>query len=94
MPVVLLVGCVTAASDEAASEITEEEIAERLKGGRNLAEQLVARGGVEVAIGMRYQLDVSAAEEFLRTFFDSLVGPQPGDVEAAVQAGRRRLIRP
>jgi hypothetical protein len=93
VPVVLLVGCVTAVEairDRLDGD--ETRVARLSQGSRNIARSLVeAEVGVEVAVGMRSQLEASAAEVFLSTFFKSFLNHQPGHVEAALQATRREL---
>src|SRR5262249_11533116 len=74
--------------------------------GRNLARELVAKSRVEVAVGMRYQLEIDAARVFLRGFFRSLLAARPGqtqsrgagvardrpgDVESALHRARQEL---
>jgi hypothetical protein len=87
--IVLLVGCVTA--QQPPPQLLEL-IPRWVRGSMGVAQALVnGETGVQAAIGMRYQLDTEAAQDFLHSFFTSLVQRAPGDVEAALQFGRKQL---
>jgi hypothetical protein len=90
--VVLLVGCVTAVDAIKEHLGGETKVGRLSQGSQNIARSLVeAQVGIEVAVGMRSQLEDSAAEVFLTTFFSSFLNDRPGHVEAALQASRREL---
>jgi CHAT domain len=99
VPVVLLVGCMTAAklphlTDEKRKNI-EGKIPGWIRGSQNVAQALISSvsTGVKVVVGMRYRLYSDDAETFLRSFFENLLGHerQKGDVEAAVHFARQNL---
>jgi hypothetical protein len=93
IPVVLLVGCLTAAevpAGERDSVLGAMPVA--MRGNQGMAQALVnSSSGVQVAVGMRYRLESDDALDFLGEFFESLLRTEPGDVDAAVHAGRERL---
>jgi len=104
VPVVLLVGCLTAA-DLTAEQLpeVEAELPKWLRGSQGVAQALInSTSGVQCAVGMRYRVDGSDAELFLRKFFESLLVPRAalppqharrwlGDVEHAVKTARSAL---
>lgn len=94
VPVVLLIGCLTAA--EVAEEIREgiENLTPQwMRGSQGLAQALVnSESGVQLALGMRYLLETRDAMRFLSAFFNGLLASnQQGNVEAAVHAARIAL---
>jgi hypothetical protein len=93
VPVVLLVGCLTAA--EVPAETLENLLAHMpaaMRGNQGMAQALVdSSSGVQVAVGMRYRLESEDACFFLEAFFDSLLASKPGNIEAAVHAAREKL---
>lgn len=93
VPVVLLAGCLTAAQIPAAEQaVLRGSFPQWMRGNQGVAQALVgSESGVQVAIGMRYKLETTDAEMFLKAFFKSLLQDAPGDVEAGVRAGRRDL---
>ncbi len=93
IPVVLLVGCMTAAAVPADIQDALLEIMPlAMRGNQGMAQALVnSSSGVEVAVGMRYRLEGEDALDFLREFFKSLLRTEPGNVDTAVHAGRERL---
>jgi CHAT domain len=102
VPVVLLIGCLTAAqglSDEVL-DVLEEEIPAWMSGSRAVAQALIdGQSGVQFVVGMRFRIEVQAATLFLEEFFKSLLGqPSPnatnmtvGNLERAVRQARRKL---
>ncbi|HEX7174920.1 MAG TPA: CHAT domain-containing protein [Pyrinomonadaceae bacterium] len=96
IPVVMLAGCLTAAENEPPLDAEElKDIAEWTLGSQGVAQRLVGTSsGVQCAVGMRYQIKIGAAFDFLATFFESLLRETPGNVEAAVRAGRVKISRP
>jgi hypothetical protein len=104
VPVVLLVGCLTAA-DLTAEQLpeVEAELPKWLRGSQGVAQALInSTSGVQCAVGMRYRVEGTDAELFVRTFFQSLLVPRPtlpaaqarrwlGDVERAVKSARSAL---
>jgi hypothetical protein len=104
VPVVMLIGCLTAADlTPEMLEAVESEFPRWLRGSQGVAQALInGTSGVQCAVGMRYRVDGSDAALFLRTFFESLLVPpagQPaekaaqhlGDVEHAVRRARSAL---
>jgi hypothetical protein len=95
VPVVLLVGCLTAADQGgAAGAAAEKEIPRWMRGSQGVAQALVnSESGVQIAVGMRCRIDADEADEFLVAFFQSLLtaNGNKGNVEAAVRAGRWQL---
>ena len=99
VPVVMLIGCLTAAEVEALDpeikEVVNKNTPDWTFGSRGVAQKLVnSASGVQCAVGMRYQIDTNAAFTFLKTFFKSLLKETPGNVEAAVRAGRWGVSNP
>lgn len=95
VPVVMLAGCLTAAEVENLEPEDRKDISEWTYGSQGVAQRLVdSSSGVQCAIGMRYQIETDAAFAFLTTFFESLLSETPGNMEAAVRAGRVKLARP
>ncbi|HEX8821379.1 MAG TPA: CHAT domain-containing protein, partial [Archangium sp.] len=86
IPVVLLVGCLTGAP--------QEKPADEPRATRILARALVdSHAGVQLAVGMRYRFSARDVAPFLEGVFDSLLRQTPGNVEAAVGAGRSLLYQ-
>ncbi|MBV9924084.1 MAG: CHAT domain-containing protein [Acidobacteria bacterium] len=97
VPVVLLAGCVTASEfdtlDEEKRKALLEEIPRMMRGSQGVAQALVnSEAGVQCAVGMRYKLERNLAVTFLNAFFDSLLRRKPGHVEAAIRAGREKML--
>jgi hypothetical protein len=97
VPVVLLSGCLTAADVAALSQPQKDALSENTLqwsiGSQGVAQGLVVSPtGVQCAVGMRYQIETRAGFDFLKAFFTSLLRETPGDVEAAVRAGRSTLF--
>lgn len=97
VPVVLLVSCLSAdkvasLSDDERQELRRDVI-EWMRGNQGVAQALIANDAarVQVVLGMRYRLESSDADRFLRAFFDSLLKLKPGHVEAAVRRARGEL---
>lgn len=94
VPVVLLVGCLTAGDLPADAQSAVEALTPQwMRGSQGLAQALVNSGsGVQLAVGMRYMLETKDAMDFLTVFFGSLLNNgearKRGDVEAAVHAAR------
>jgi CHAT domain len=98
VPVVLLVGCLTAADLTAEElELFEAELPKWLRGSQGVAQALInSTSGVQCAVGMRYRVDGADATLFIRDFFRSLLVPSAdnkalGNVEAAVKTARHAL---
>lgn len=92
VPVVLIIGCLTAAGvpvDQ--KDGVSALLAQWVRGGQGLAQSLLNSQGVEFAVGTRYMLETADAMVFLKAFFNSLLISRPGNVEAAVHAARRDL---
>jgi hypothetical protein len=88
VPVVVLAGCVTAAS-----EAVVRQLPRWMRGSQSVAEALAyGESGVQCAVGMRYRLETADADRFLAAFFESLIREEPGDVEQAVRQGRADLF--
>jgi CHAT domain len=88
VPVVVLAGCVTAASDAVMRRFPQW-----MRGAQSVAEALVfGESGVQCAVGMRYRLETEDANRFLAAFFESLLQSEPGDVERAVHRGRDAML--
>jgi hypothetical protein len=88
-PVVLLLGCVTAA---ALPPRIQDHLANFVRGSEGVAQALVeSESGLQVAIGMRYRIDGQDATLFLKMFFGALLNTKPGNVELAVRAAREKL---
>lgn len=92
---VLLCGCLTGAAMEALNDEERQRILRRLpdrmRGVQSVAQSLVRESGVQLAVGMRWRLELSDATAFIKAFFASLLNGHPGDVEVAVRAGRQAL---
>jgi hypothetical protein len=94
VPVVMLAGCLTAAEVNLTPEDLKD-ISEWTYGSQGVAQRLIgSESGVQCAIGMRNQIEKDAAFAFLTTFFESLLVETPGNMEAAVRAGRVQLASP
>jgi hypothetical protein len=100
IPVVLLVGCLTATQFQ--QNYLAEQPEERRKallnwiqGNQGVAQALVeSDSGVQLAVGMRYKLDTDLAQDFLLEFFEALLGTaNRGNVEAAVREGRSKIFQ-
>jgi hypothetical protein len=93
VPVVLLMGCLTAA--DLPTGLGTQILArmpKAMRGNQGVAQALVnSSSGVQIAIGMRSKLESDDARHFLQAFFESLLHDKPGNIEAAVHAGRRKL---
>ncbi len=95
VPVVLLVGCLTAANFPAE---LQPEVERWVRGAQGVAQALLnSQSGVQCAIGTRCRIEARDAELFLHHFFLHLL-KQPavgesaiGNVEAAVREARKRL---
>ncbi|WP_437679670.1 CHAT domain-containing protein [Sorangium sp. So ce131] len=88
IPVVVLAGCTTAASDA-----LKQRLPQWMRGCQSVAQSLIhGASGVECAIGMRHRLETTDAERFLQAFIRSLLQQSPGDVERAVRAGREEMF--
>jgi hypothetical protein len=94
VPVVLLLGCLTAAD---ATPDLIDRMPEWMRGNVGVAQALVnSNSGVRVAVGMRYRTDSKDAVTFAETFFGRLLGgvdstERAGDVEASVHRARGAL---
>jgi hypothetical protein len=93
VPVVLLVGCLTAHVAE-----LDKKLPAWMRGGQSVAEALVdSESGVHVAVGMRNCIESTDAREFLAAFFESLLddrpGKHPGNLECAVRHARNELYQ-
>jgi hypothetical protein len=100
VPVVLLVGCLTAAEFQSNylngfPEKQRKALLNWVMGSQGVAQALVeSDSGVQLAVGMRYKLDTDHARQFLVGFFAGLLGPENrGNVEAAVRSGRQRVYQ-
>ncbi|MGB0384885.1 MAG: CHAT domain-containing protein [Ardenticatenaceae bacterium] len=102
VPVVLLVGCLTAAELEPEIEAElEKEIPNWWRGSQGVAQALInsSTSGVQFVVGMRYRIEVDDAILFLKAFFESLLGAKPnerfgnsmGNLELAVREAREQL---
>ena len=102
VPVVLLVGCLTAAeltpdNQEAFLEVTPDWI----QGSQGVAQTLISGAtGVQFVVGMRYRIEVRDAVTFLESFFKELLRSPPddplledvaGNLEYAIQQSRISL---
>lgn len=98
VPVVLLVGCLTA-SDIPVADLPDvmQELPQWMRGSHGVAQSLVNGGSsVQFAVGMRFRIETSDAHCFLSAFFAKLLGQgnpgaTTGDLEAAVREARRKL---
>jgi hypothetical protein len=102
VPVVLLIGCLTAADlTEDQRSLVETELPKWLRGSQGVAQTLInSTSGVQCAVGMRYRIDSGDATLFLRDFFRSLLVVPPGgaasglgNIDQAVNSARRALYR-
>jgi hypothetical protein len=94
VPVVLLIGCLTAAEvDKEIKEGVENLTPQWMRGSQGLAQALVnSESGVQLALGMRYLLETRDAMQFLNAFFNHLLASdQRGNVESAVHMARIAL---
>jgi hypothetical protein len=96
VPVVLLVGCYTAAQlgrlEQKRREILNKKRVEWVQGSQGVAQSLInSSSGVQAVVGMRYRLEMEDALLFIGSFFHSLLSTEPGNVEAAVHYARREL---
>ena len=101
VPVVLLVGCLTAADlDPEIQAEVEKEIPKWLRGSQGVAQALInSLSGVQFVLGMRYRIEANDAILFLKAFFESLLGARPeeypghmiGNLELAVREARQQL---
>lgn len=93
VPVVLLIGCLTAAAiPQDMKDGVASLIPQWMRGVQGLAQALVnSESGVQLAVGTRYMLETMDAIRFLNAFFKSLLEARPGNVEAAVHAARLEL---
>lgn len=99
VPVVLLVGCMTATKlpelKPKKRQNIEEKIPNWVRGSQNVAQALISSvsTGVRVVVGMRYRLYSDDATTFIKSFFENLLTheTQKGDVEAAVHFARQML---
>jgi hypothetical protein len=95
IPVVLLVGCLTAA--ETIPEQFRADVAKSvpgwIRGSQGVAQALVnGASGVHFVVGMRFKVEDKDATRFLKKFFSVLLsGPNPGDLEAALGQARNDL---
>jgi CHAT domain-containing protein len=89
VPLVVLAGCLTAASDAVVRRLPQW-----MRGSQSVAQSLVyGESGVQCAVGMRYRLETADALFFLKVFFQSLIARTPGNVEQAVYMGRGALFQ-
>ena len=94
IPVVLLVGCLTAAEVPAATrQRVDAAVPGWIRGSQGVAQALVnGQSGVHFVVGMRFKVEDQDAVDFLKEFFEKLLsGPKAGDLEAALQGARRKL---
>lgn len=94
VPVVLLLGCLTADEDIPAEmrDDVRDLLPQWLRGSQGVAQVLLnSTSGVQFAVGMRYKIDTKDAIDFLDFFFRNLLKTKPGNVEAAVRSARRKL---
>lgn len=94
VPVVLLLGCLTASEDipESLRAGVRELLPQWLRGSLGVAQVLInSESGVQFVVGMRYKIDTSDAVDFINFFFRSLLRTRPGNVEAAVRSARNKL---
>jgi hypothetical protein len=107
VPLVLLVGCLTAAEimnlqPVDRDRLMTEDLPRWMRGAHGLAQALVAgQSAVQCVVGMRYRVEIDDAVLFLDKFFETLLRgnlvPRParkdraGDVEAAVHDARSHL---
>jgi hypothetical protein len=94
IPVVLLVGCLTAAQLPAAMQtLVDQSVPGWIRGSQGVAQALVnGQSGVHFVVGMRFKIEDQDAVRFLKEFFSGLLtGPTAGDLEAALHGARHRL---
>ena len=94
VPVVLLLGCLTATEDipESMRDGVKKLLPRWLRGSQGVAQVLInSASGVQFVVGMRYKIDTTDAVDFLNFFFRSLLRNKPGNVEAAVRSARNKL---
>jgi hypothetical protein len=104
VPVVLLVGCLTATELRPGMtlERLEPRIPRWMRGNQGVAQALVnGQSGVQLVVGMRYRIENKEALFFLKAFFTSLLcgtldrgrldHAAIGEIEAAVQSARHGL---
>lgn len=95
--VVILAGCQTAAQlltlEPQLRELVVADLPRWLRGAEGVAQAIIdSEAGVELAVGMRDQLEVTQATTFLVALFRSLVRDEPGDIERAIRAARDDLF--
>lgn len=93
VPVVLLIGCLTA-SDIPVGRRPDVESGTPawMRGSQAVAQALInSSSGVKIVVGMRYRLEKEDAKFFLKGFFKSLLRMRPGHVEAAVHQARNEM---
>ncbi|MCW5853651.1 MAG: CHAT domain-containing protein [Anaerolineae bacterium] len=93
-PVVVLASCLTAFEgvDERRQAVFTRLAPAWARGNQGVAQALVnSPSGVRVGIGMRYNLNIEAAETLLGTLVESLLQTEGGDIEAAVRAARLEM---
>jgi len=93
VPVVLLIGCLTAADiPPDMKEGVASLIPQWMRGVQGLAQALVnSESGVQLAVVRVYMLETTDATRFLNAFFKESIGNSAGNVEAAVHAARLEL---
>jgi hypothetical protein len=93
VPVVLLMGCLTAATlTPVARSAIDPLIPRWMRGSEGVAQALInGSSGVKISVGMRYRTEVQDVCLFLSKFFHSLLIGQKGNVEIAVLEARRGL---
>lgn len=97
VPVVLLVGCLTAAHPTPQQQAYLATALPRwMQGSQGVAQALInSQSGVQVVVGMRFKIERDDALNFLNAFFKSLLDEaadsRAGDVEEAVRRGREAL---
>ena len=97
VPVVMLVGCLTAALPvgEALPDDLKDDMVSSSRAGMGAAQALVNNAtSVQVAVGMRARIANEDALTFLTTFFENLLPlnhRNVGNVEASIQAARSQL---
>lgn len=92
VPVVLLVGCLTAADGPEGGDGNLDKVPQWMRGGQGVAQVLVnSDSTVQMAVGMRYRIEAADGELFLKAFFQSLLDDRPGHIEGAIGAARRAM---
>lgn len=85
IPVVVLTGCMTATQSNGSLAAGDQGVAQSLVNS--------SEAGVQVAVGMRIELEMEAATAFLKAFFTSLLSEDgAGDVDRAVWSGRNEIF--